>query len=272
VALYPQAHLARVSFEQYLPTMTPRAVFIHTNGGGTGAPGVGLHNWWETLWATAGGWGGPGQGIGSTFQVYQDGECDQYVDSTRVIFAQFQASRWSGSIETQDNGDPTVPWTDAQMATISDILRWYNTTHGVPLQLAENFGDPGIYYHEQFPQTNFDHHACPGTIRERQLLSEIIPSLGRTPKATTGDYAMALPTIGGRDPKSVEWKTALTHPQHVQNARALLLAHGMWATPHPGSWDDRDTGAVEQFQRTKKLPVDGVVGPLTWAALLDEKV
>ena len=177
MALYPGARLARVSFEQYLPTMQPKACFIHTNGGGTGPPGQGLHNWWETVWSTSGAWGGPGQGIGSTFQVYQDGECDQYVDSTRVIFAQFQASRWSGAIETQDNGYPGTPWTDAQMEGIAGILRWYNTTHGIPLVMAPYFGAPGIYYHEEFPQTNFDGHLCPGSVREHQLITELVPSL-----------------------------------------------------------------------------------------------
>jgi hypothetical protein len=237
VAQHPRAIQNRVSFEGYLPTMQPRAVFIHTNGGGTGGPGVGLRNWWNQLWSNPA-YGCAGQGIGSTFQVFTDGQFDQYVDSTRVVFAQFQASRWSGAIETQDNGNPATPWTVAQMQGIASILSWYGATHGV---------------------------------REHQLITQIIPSLSRQP--AQGDAIVtALPTIGGRNKKTDEYKAALANPQAVQNARGLLRANRMWADVRYAVWDELDAGAVEGFQKSHGLVTDGVIGPLTWAALLDVKV
>jgi murein L,D-transpeptidase YcbB/YkuD len=259
-----------VIFEGYLPSMSPRAVFLHTNGGGTGGPGVGLRNWWNTLWLNPS-YGCAGQGIGSTFQVFTNGQFDQYVDSSRVIFAQFQASRWSGVIETEDDGNPGTPWTDAQMHAIADILSWYGATHGVPMRLMQSPTDSGIGYHEQFREWNGDGHACPGTVRERQLLTEIIPSLSRHP-AQGDDVMTALPTIGGRSKKSAEYQAALQHPQAVQNVRGLLKAHGMWADVRYAVWDEKDCGAVEGFQKTRGLTADAVVGPMTWAALLDVKV
>jgi hypothetical protein len=270
VAQHPRAIQNRVSFEGYLPTMQPRACFVHTNGGGTGGPGVGLRNWWNQLWSDPA-YGCAGQGIGSTFQVFTDGQFDQYVDSTRVVFAQFQASRWSGAIETQDNGNPATPWTDAQMQGIASILSWYGATHGVPMRLMQNPTDSGIGYHEQFREWNSDSHACPGGVREHQLITQIIPSLSRQP--AQGDAIVtALPTIGGRNKKAAEYQAALANPQAVENVRGLLKAHRMWSDIRYAVWDDLDAGAVEGFQKIKGLTADGVVGPMTWAALLDVKV
>jgi hypothetical protein len=271
MALHPRAIQNHVSFERYMPACTPRAIFLHTNGGGTGPPGVGLTNWFNQLWSNPA-YGMAGQGIGSHFQVFTNGQFDQLCDTNRVVFAQFQASRWSLAIETQDNGNPSTPWTDPQMAAIADILTWAGQTHGIPLRLMGNPNDAGIGYHEQFSQWNSDSHACPGVVRERQLLSEIIPSLQHnSPHVTGGLKVSDFPTIGGRDKSSIPYKTALTHQDNVQVARALLQLAGAFAAPRTGGWDDKDAGAVEWFQGQKKLPVDAIIGDQTWAALLHVK-
>lgn len=249
----------------------PRAIFLHTNGGGTGGPGVGLTNWFNQLWSNPG-YGVAGQGIGSHFQVFQNGQFDQLCDTSRVIFAQFQASRWSLAVETQDNGNPAVPWTDAQMGAIADILTWAGVTHGIPLRLMGNPNDSGIGYHEQFPQWNSDAHTCPGGVREHQLITQIIPSLTRSPNVTGDPVLSAFPTIGGRDTTSTAWKTAQTHYDNVQVARALLQLHGAFDQPRAGGWDVNDAGATEWFQNLKGLTVDATIGQATWAALNNVKV
>lgn len=51
--------------------------------------------------------------------------------------------------------------------------------------------------------------------------------------------------------------------------QALLMCRGYKLPVIDGSWDDEDTNAVRQFQRDKGLSDDGIVGPKTWAKLLE---
>lgn len=60
----------------------------------------------------------------------------------------------------------------------------------------------------------------------------------------------------------------------VMTAQWLLMAHG-YALPRygtDGKYGDETIAAVKAFQRDKGLDVDGVVGPKTWAALLNEPI
>jgi hypothetical protein len=93
------------------------------------------------------------------------------------------------------------------------------------------------------------------------------PPSRNTPNATGGLQVSDFPTIGGRDPNSAPWKTAQTHPDNVQVARALLQLAGAFAAPRAGGWDDKDAGATEWFQRSMGLTVDAIIGDATWAKL-----
>ncbi|WP_158884834.1 penicillin-insensitive murein endopeptidase [Amycolatopsis anabasis] len=66
---------------------------------------------------------------------------------------------------------------------------------------------------------------------------------------------------------------AFFHTQHSGNrgvevlAIQHLLAHHGQAVPASGVFDAATAGAVRAFQTAKGLGVDGIAGPLTWAAL-----
>lgn len=82
----------------------------------------------------------------------------------------------------------------------------------------------------------------------------------------------------GGNPPSLTWTEQLMRDlptlghgstgQHVRDVQALCTAHG-----HPiavdGSYGPDTTAAVEDIQDTAGITGDGIVGPVTWAVLLD---
>lgn len=95
----------------------------------------------------------------------------------------------------------------------------------------------------------------------------VVGGTHNSPNVTGGLKVSDFPTIGGRDPSSVAFKTALTHQDNVQVARALLQLARAMDKPQSGAWNQYDAGAVEWFQQQKGLAQDGVIGDATWAAL-----
>jgi len=56
--------------------------------------------------------------------------------------------------------------------------------------------------------------------------------------------------------------------QHVRNAQALLVGHAR-AIKIDGDYGPATESTVRAFQSTTKIGADGVIGPATWAKLLD---
>lgn len=210
-----------LDFERDLAVMPapPRCAFLHTNGGG---PDIGP--FFEQLYRAG---SEAGEGIGSTFQVYSDGRgLAQLVDTRRVIYAQYDASHWSTSFETQDDGNPDTPWTDGQLTLLETALRELADREVLPLRLMRAAGDSGIGYHEQFPAYNQTAHRCPGPVREHQILTELIPALQQpapTP-APEEDPMLILTTDDG--PGGSFLAGASAKPAHIpdQDLPRLLAA------------------------------------------------
>jgi hypothetical protein len=115
MARCPFANWNPVDFVGNLDPMgsPPKAVFFHTNGGGPQ-----LTPWFNHLYAKT------NERCGSTFQVFTDGKIDQLCDTESVIYAQYGASRWAVSVETEDDAKPQTPWSPQQLDAINRLLQW----------------------------------------------------------------------------------------------------------------------------------------------------
>lgn len=83
-----------------------------------------------------------------------------------------------------------------------------------------------------------------------------------SPAAPTG--AQTAPPFPGRALEYVPGR-ALMHGEDVRTWQARMRARG-WSLSADGLFGPLSADAAQKFQREKGLAVDGVVGPLTWAA------
>jgi hypothetical protein len=111
--------------------------------------------------------------VGAHLQVRLDGTVEEYVDLDLVIYHAYGASEWSIGIETEDDKDPSKPWTPAQVKTIIALCRELK----VPGRLLKQTPSDGVGWHEQYPAWNSSAHSCPGPVREKQIREEILPAL-----------------------------------------------------------------------------------------------
>jgi len=259
MARCPFANWNPVSYIGDLEKMSgaPKAVFLHTNGGGPH-----LTSWFDQLFQKT------HQRVGSTFQVFSDGSIDQLCDTEAVIYAQFGASRWAVSVETEDDGDAHKPWTPKQLAAIEKLLQWLHQEHSVPLRPMGNSNDSGIGYHQQFAAYNQSGHDCPGPVRVNQLLHTVIPRLSGAPigGGTQGGGTQN----GGQshvpqplNPLPLPW---MKKDPDTTTWQKQMLARG-WSKigTADGIFGQNTKTACEAFQKEKGVPVTGEVDVHTWA-------
>lgn len=254
--------MARCPFAQWNPlnfcpelahmSGAPKAVFLHTNGGGPE-----LTPWFDQLYHQT------HERVGSTFQVYKDGKIDQLCDTESIIYAQYGASEWAVSIETEDDGHPSTAWTPKQIAAIEKLLTWLHQTHGIPLRAMVGPNDSGVGYHQQFAAWNASGHDCPGPVRVNQLMHTILPRLSGDIHQNEGNNgqgthvpkpvgALPLPWMN-KDPDTATWQKR-------------MLARG-WSKigVADGVFGNMSKAVCETFQQDKGLPVTGQVDAKTWA-------
>jgi hypothetical protein len=255
MARCPFAHWNPVNYTGALDHMAgpPKAVFLHTNGGGPH-----LTSWFDQLYAST------HQRVGSTFQVYADGSIDQLCDTESVIYAQYSASQWAVSIETEDDSHPSNPWTPQQLAAIQKLITWLHQEHGIPLRPMMSADDAGIGYHQQFSVYNQSGHDCPGNVRVNQLLHTVIPRLNGSNGAHNGGGggqahvpqpvgALPLPWLK-KDPDTKTW-------QNQMRARGWAKKLGV----ADGVYGPASKAVCQAFQQEKGVPVTGEVDAHTWA-------
>lgn len=138
-----------------------------------------------------------------------DGVVWQWQDIGYSADAQGDGNAYATSVETSDGTNPATPWSAKQLAALVDLTVWWCRQTGAPARLVASTGQSGIGYHSQFSAWNRNGHACPGSVRVKQLVSYVIPTArarlgGTTPAVPKPVPAPAKPapaktTTGGAD-------------------------------------------------------------------------
>lgn len=127
-----------------------RVAVMHTNGGGT--DNGSLYGWFAR----------PGNTVCSHYQIMWDGTAEQYMPHSKQAYAQHAGNAFGVSLEFQDDGNPSRPMSDAQLATAAAIV----AELGIPHAIAGEDGSPeGYGYHALYPSWNTSGHDCPGQVR-----------------------------------------------------------------------------------------------------------
>lgn len=240
-----------------------RGVVLHTEQGSE----QGTIEWFNNPASQASAW----------FAVGLDGAIWQFapVGSGWCSWAQSQGNETFYSIEDADNGDPSTPFTAAQVQSIALLVEVLSRHDGFPLAVASDpFTERGVTLHSEGGQAFGGHLQCPGSVRGAQrpriiALAMAIRS-GTSPVPAWQEAIMnALPTLqqGSVDkPGSVFFVRRMQALiKAVGEINGLALAAGQELT---GTFDAATKAALEQVQASRKLTVDGVCGAQSWGVLV----
>lgn len=223
------------------PTITPRVFIVHTM--------VGFLKGSEAMFRQKGytgteshfGIGGPWDGAAL------DGAVWQWQSLGRQADAQGAGNAVATSVETSDGGSAARPWSPAQIRALILLGVWWCKQTGAPPTLVKAPDGKGFGYHRQFKQWNPNNHSCPGDVRLRQYVGEVLPGIGRqlNPPAQFTLRRVLREGMSGDDVKRVQ---------------ALV------GVAQDGTFGPLTEQAVIRWQAAKRLTADGVFGPKSAAA------
>lgn len=251
---YPNASRRMLGTQTEPLIGTPRVLIFHTMVG---------HLQGSDAMFRQGGYDGTEShfGVGGPWEPGDlDGAVWQWQSLDRQADAQNAGNAYATSIETADGGKPERPWTDKQLAALVDLTAWWCRQTGAPARIVAGPGERGIGYHAQFDAWAPDGRPCPGPVRIRQLRDIVVPRV-RAVLAPVEGAPVATPVVLHRVlRKRLPMMTGA-------DVRAIQAAAGMPGHDVDGRYWTDTKAAVERFQRTHHLDVDGRVGPLTAAAM-----
>lgn len=135
-----------------------------------------------------------GNNLESHFHVQSDGGVEQYIDTNVRADANYKANARAISVETQDDGDATQPWTAAQLDALIALAVWAHREHGIPAVICPAWDKPGLGHHTLFgapgPWTPVA-KSCPGPARKRQFVEVITPKVAAATSAPARRPAVA---------------------------------------------------------------------------------
>jgi hypothetical protein len=164
MAWYPRAADHNIPPGPSDPPIVPRIVVLHTM--------VGTIESAQSRFTD-------GEGVEAHFGVAMDGRVWQWRDTAIQADAQAAGNDYCISIETEDKGDPSRPWTPQQLLALDVLITWLGKVHSIPMRLVAATTERGIGYHRQFPEWNPHIHSCPGDVRLGQLVHDLIPALNQ---------------------------------------------------------------------------------------------
>lgn len=108
-----------------------------------------------------------------TFILDMAGRMAQLVPADVRADCNAQANGFAGSVETQDEGSPTLPstsWTQPQVEQLAGLAAWYYLRFAVPLDFPSAWDGAGVGFHSLYPQWSiYVGKTCPGAARIAQM-------------------------------------------------------------------------------------------------------
>jgi peptidoglycan hydrolase-like protein with peptidoglycan-binding domain len=223
-----------------------RGLVLHVNAG-NGDP----YNWWMNPAAPT---------ASSHFQVMKNGTLIQYVPTNLVSYAQVNGNYSWHSVETE--GYPNEAFTEAQLNSLGRLYAWGHANCGWAMQATDDVNGYGFGVH-YMGGAGWGGHTCPGPGPRAGQRGDILRRAGGGPVIPSGNrYANEWTVMLGSDDRVLpvgvrpvkDWQTGI----NSASGRGLSV-DGIF-----GAASDK---AARDFQAIMKMKVDGVVGPMTWAAL-----
>lgn len=262
MSLYPDAILKLLPENETQPAIRPRAVILHSAGGGSE-----LYGWWMNPQS---------KGLESHTWISWDGRVYQYIDTEVRADANGEANSFAISVETASTVQASEPWTDQQVSAIVDFLDWCCREHTIPRRIMAHKNDAGIGWHVMFgapgPWTKARGKVCPGKARIAQIHNEIMPRLramGDTPNPpTTGDFLVS------GSPETAEALAILRRIEASMPRKAFAIRDPrdarVWVMTDSGRWWVRNMDALSLLIWTGQVQGFGPEGiPLGTIAQID---
>jgi hypothetical protein len=214
------------------PRIVPCGVYFHTHGTAGTSEAVG--NWF----------GRADVNVEAHASIAADGEFFQFQFLDRQADAQMAANGWSSggvfyggiSVESEDWGDPSTPWTPEQMFSGAMFLVHMHLTYGTELRLMTAPRQNAVGYHAQFRENAGGHH-CPGPVRVAQLpemigIAQYLLDLYRHQQAPTD-------VVDELDVQSGHWL--------LQRDGGVITVRGDFLGSYPGLGPAAAQGGVRRF-------------------------
>lgn len=212
----------------------------------------------------------PSFGASAHFGISQTGQVIQWVPLGSGAWHIVSGNgHWYG-IEHADNADPHNPITEAQAFASAQIVQALSQAAIFPLQVCNSTGGEGYGCH-YLGGAAWGGHSCP------DYPSPGVPFARSTQRAGILASAKSIgagePVVPPKpSPAPVESNPTLSEGATGSAVETLQKDLNDVGAAKPDLVVDGDFGAktlaaVREFQKTHKLSIDGVVGPLTWGAL-----
>lgn len=216
------------------------------------------------------GWGDPlsvynARGVSAHFWIPREGEPVQHVDTANRAWhgGTNALNTYAIGVETEGCGaEPYAdPLTENQLDLFAALMTWARDTHGVPLQLSETADGPGLNYHRC--QGGYA-TGCPCDVR-LNARTEILRRAGGQTSPAPGPPPTPAPPAGNAPPWPGVYLRDFTAGGGTATWQRQMATRG-WAIAVDDQYGPASANVCRQFQAEKRLAVDGVVGPDTWAA------
>lgn len=204
----------------------------------------------------------PANQASSHFWISLTGGLEQYFDLGLRSWAQaggnddWASCEIAGKVGTLKNA--------AQVETLAMLFTWGHRVAGWPIQASDDPSRGGLGWHGMGGSNWGGHTSCPGPQRVAQrgnVLARVRQLAGVVPGAPTPPPPPPAPAAPGFPGRLL---MVGVNGADVRTWQTQMARRG-WPISVDGAYGPQSAALCRAFQADKRLAIDGVVGPQTWA-------